>query len=211
MLLKAGALLDFETNPVLNVRVNVNDATVGGPVDAFANLAIAVTNIPETITGTSRADRLVGHNYAETMNGLAGNDTIFGNGGNDRISGGPGADRLTGGPGKDVFVFSKIGNSAPGKSGYVNSGTYSPTSGQGLRDVIADFTHAQDRLDLSAVNANTRWGGNPAFSWLGQGNFHQNHPGGLIYRQYNPAGTANDKTIIYGDINGDARADFQIS
>ena len=25
-----------------------------------------------------------------------------------------------------------------------------------------------------------------------------------------PAGTANDKTIIYGDINGDARADFQI-
>ena len=27
---------------------------------------------------------------------------------------------------------------------------------------------------------------------------------------YNPAGTANDKTIIYGDINGDARADFQI-
>ena len=44
----------------------------------------------------------------------------------------------------------------------------------------------------------------------GQGNFHKNHPGELIYRLYNPAGTANDKTIVYGDVNGDGRADFQI-
>ena len=35
-------------------------------------------------------------------------------------------------------------------------------------------------------------------------------PGQLIERLYDPVGTANDKAIIYGDINGDARVDFQI-
>ena len=34
--------------------------------------------------------------------------------------------------------------------------------------------------------------------------------GGQNERLYDPVGTANEKTIIYGDINGDARADFQI-
>ena len=33
----------------------------------------------------------------------------------------------------------------------------------------------------------------------------------LAYRQFNFSGTANDKAIVYGDVNGDARADFQMS
>ena len=78
------------------------------------------------------------------------------------------------------------------------------------RHRASPFTRGQDRLDLSAIDANIQAGGNQAFSWLGQGNFHRNHPGELIYRLYNPAGTANDKTIVYGDVNGDAQADFQI-
>jgi hypothetical protein len=83
-------------------------------------------------------------------------------------------------------------------------------SGRGLRDIITDFTHGQDKIGLSAIDANTRVAGNQAFSWLGQGNFHNHHPGKLIYRLYNFTGTAYDKTIVYGDVNGDARADFQI-
>ena len=42
LFVKAGARLDFETNPLLNVTVNVNDPTVGGPVDASRSLAIKI-------------------------------------------------------------------------------------------------------------------------------------------------------------------------
>ena len=34
--------------------------------------------------------------------------------------------------------------------------------------------------------------------------------GQLIEKFYNLPGTANDRTIIYGDLTGDAKADFQI-
>ena len=134
---------------------------------------------------------------------------IRGNGGNDRMAGGLGVDVLTGGAGADVFVFTSTSDSAAGQSGIINNGSYSASGGQGLRDVITDFTHGQDRIDLSAIDANSKVAGNQAFSWRGTGNF-TGAPGQLIERIYNPAGTANDKTIIYGDINGDARADFQI-
>ena len=208
--LKAGAKLDFETNPVLDVTVRVNDPGVGGAVDAFKSLAIKITDVIETINGNNNANTLIGTTVGETINGFAGNDRIVGNGGNDRMVGGLGRDIMTGGPGNDFFVFTSIRDSAPGQSGLINNSTYGAQAGQGLRDIITDFTHGQDRIDLSAIDANTRVAGNQAFSWHGTGNFVPGRPGWLIERIYNPAGTANDKTVIYGDVNGDARADFQI-
>ena len=44
-------------------------------------------------------------------------------------------------------------------------------AGQGLRDIITDFTHGQDKIDLSAIDANTRVAGNQAFTWRGTGDF----------------------------------------
>jgi hypothetical protein len=41
--LKAGTVLDYETNPVLDVTVAVDDATVGGTPDSTAVLTIALT------------------------------------------------------------------------------------------------------------------------------------------------------------------------
>jgi len=208
LFLKAGAKLDFETNAKLDVTVNVNDPSIGGAVDAQLSLSIAVRDVIENLTGTPLADRLIGTNNYETINGLGGNDLIYGLGGNDRIIGGLGVDRLTGGAGADMFVFNSILDSGPGQSGLVN-GILRPVSGQGLRDVITDFTHGVDKINLSAIDANLAMAGNQAFTWRGTGNFSR-HSGELIERLYNPAGTVNDKTIIYGDINGDARADFQI-
>ena len=52
--LKAGTVLDYETNPVLDVTVAVDDATVGGSPDSTAALAISVTfvGVPEiTVLG----------------------------------------------------------------------------------------------------------------------------------------------------------------
>jgi len=204
--LKAGALLDYESNPLLDVTVNVDDA---GAPDAQVSLSLAVGDVMEIVNGTAGVNTLNGGNFAEILSGLAGNDTIRGNGGNDRMAGGLGVDILTGGAGADVFVFTSTRDSAAGQSGIINNGSYSASGGQGLRDVITDFTHGQDRIDFSAIDANSKVAGNQAFSWRGTGNF-TGAPGQLIERIYNPAGTANDKTIIYGDINGDARADFQI-
>jgi len=206
---KAGARLDFETNPLLNVTVNVNDPTVGGPVDASRSLAIKIGNMAENLTATRGNDTLIGTNNGETISGLGGNDRIVANGGNDILIGGLGADRLTGGLGRDVFDFNSINDSAPRQSGMVNNASFSPIAGQGLRDIITDFTRGQDKIDLSTIDVNTNVGGNQAFVWRGTGSF-TGAPGQLIERHFNPAGTANDKTIIYGDINGDHRADFQI-
>jgi len=45
--LKAGAVLDYETNPRLDVVVAVDDATVGSTPDATVSLSISVTNVNE--------------------------------------------------------------------------------------------------------------------------------------------------------------------
>lgn len=45
--LKAGTLLDYETNPVLDVTVEVDDAAVGATPDDIAPLSIAVTDVSE--------------------------------------------------------------------------------------------------------------------------------------------------------------------
>jgi Ca2+-binding RTX toxin-like protein len=209
LFLRAGAHLDYETNPVLNVNVNVDDAGVPGSPDGTAAFALNILDIAENITGTPGNDRLTGTNNGETISGLAGNDRIIGLGGNDRIIGGLGVDTMTGGPGNDVFVFTSPHDSAPGISGLLNNGGFSPAVGQSQRDIITDFTHGQDKIDLSGMDANIRVAGNQAFSWRGTGNF-THAPGQLIERIYNPAGTASDRTIIYGDISGDGRADFQI-
>ena len=52
-------------------------------------------------------------------------------------------------------------------------------------------------------------GGDQAFVWRGTSDF-SGKAGQLRYYQENLAGTANDKTIIEGDINGDKIVDFQI-
>jgi hypothetical protein len=48
--LKAGAVLDHETNPVLDVTVAVDDATIGATPDDTADLSILVTNVNEPPT-----------------------------------------------------------------------------------------------------------------------------------------------------------------
>ena len=69
---------------------------------------------------------------------MAGNDTISGGAGADWLVGGAGADRLTGGEGADTFVFMNT----------AEIGT-SPSS----RDVITDFVHLQDKIDLHSIDA----------------------------------------------------------
>jgi Ca2+-binding RTX toxin-like protein len=149
--------------------------------------------------GNASANVLYGSRAANLLSGGAGNDTIYGNAGNDTLRGDAGRDVLVGGAGADTFDFNAI----------TETGTLANT-----RDVITDFTHSatlslSDRIDLSTIDANGALSGNTAFLWKGTAAF-SGVAGQLHYRQENPTGTINDKTIVEGDINGDRIADFHI-
>ncbi len=145
--------------------------------------------------GTNLADALVGDTSPETLSGLAGKDVIFGGRGADILIGGLGADQLVGGPNRDVFDFNSLSETG---------------NTSAARDLIADFSHKIDVIDLSTIDASTVQPGDNAFVWRGTGAFTKSPAGELRYQRFDSAGTANDKTIIYGDTDGDTAAEFQI-
>lgn len=155
----------------------------------------------EQLTGSGYGDSLRGDDAANTLSGLAGNDTLLGRGGNDiliggmgndslnggdgndRLQGDAGADNLTGGAGADTFVFAAVTDSR------TSSG----------RDTITDFVSRLDKIDLRAIDANTRTAGDQAFSYIGASAF-SGRAGQLHFV----------KGVLEGDTNGDRVADFHI-
>ncbi|MFZ4408794.1 MAG: calcium-binding protein [Paracraurococcus sp.] len=83
-------------------------------------------------------DLILGGAGKDFIDGNGGADTLFGGAGDDTIRGAFGADVIAGGPGHDRFVFQRIND----------VGIDSPP-GQGARDVILDFRHGADVIDLS--------------------------------------------------------------
>lgn len=175
-----------------------------------------------TQTGTSRADALVGDSSAETLSGLGGSDVLFGGrgadtldggAGNDKLVGGPGKDKLLGGAGSDLLVGGTGRDVLTGGSGrdIFDFNTLSDTGKTAsTRDVITDFAHGTDVIDLRTIDASTVLKGNNAFVWRGTASFTTSSDGELRYEKLNNPGTANDKTIIFGDTDGDAATEFQI-
>jgi Ca2+-binding RTX toxin-like protein len=141
-----------------------------------------------TITGTAAGNTLNGTASSEEIYGLSGGDIINGGGGDDVIVGGADKDLLTGGAGRDRFVFESAADSKVG-------GT--------TRDFIQDFTHGQDVIDLSAIDANRGTTAYDTFSWIGTSSFS----GAAGQLRYQFVGTY---TVVYADTNGDKVADFEI-
>ena len=162
----------------------------------------------QRIVGTRHKDMLAGNSGHDTMLGLANNDRIFGNAGDDHITGGLGVDRMSGGSGDDTFVVRTIADFGPGYDGPIGNGIYSPARGAGMRDVRTDLQTGHDKLDVSAIDANVDQSGNQAFRFLGLGDMDVK--GSLVFRTFDKAGTASDKPIVYGDIDGNGLADFQL-
>lgn len=134
----------------------------------------------DTVHGTANNDVILGGK---------GDDLLKGNAGNDRIGGQLGADDLYGGAGKDVFVFKSLKDSTVSKAG---------------RDTIFDFDGGKgDRIDLSAIDANSKTNKNESFAFIGSKDF-SGKGAELRYEK-----KASD-TYIYGDVNGDKKADFAI-
>ena len=125
--------------------------------------------------------------------GEAGIDRITGGAKADKMNGGLGMDILAGKGGKDFFDYDLIADSTVGA----------------LRDLIKDFSHAQhDRIDLTDIDANTLLLLDQDFTFRGQQAF--SGAGQIRYVLHNKPGTANDTTSIYGNVNADLAADFQI-
>ncbi|MBK6660543.1 MAG: M10 family metallopeptidase C-terminal domain-containing protein [Proteobacteria bacterium] len=152
-------------------------------------------------TGNATNNALLGNRGANILSGLDGNDKLLGGNGNDKLLGGNGSDtltgaggkdQLTGGAGADLFDFNALTESASATT----------------RDLIRDFLHGTDHIDLSGIDAITG-GSNNAFKFIGRSNF--GHVAGqLHYKLFNESGTSLDHTVVEGDVNGDAVADFQI-
>lgn len=142
--------------------------------------------------------------WIENAIGGAGNDSLTGNargnhlqggGGADTLAGGRGNDRLEGGGGGDVFVFG-----APGDS---HAMAIRSDGKKLVPDTIGDFTSGVDRIDLSGVDAIQGTAQNDAFSFIGAGAFSG------VAGQLR-AVTVGSQIHIYGDTDGDLRADLHI-
>lgn len=136
--------------------------------------------------GTSGADTRSGTNWSETLSGDEGADTLKGFGGIDTVDGGRGRDRLYGGAGGDIFLFET------GDSGKTNA----------KADTIFDMTHADD-IDLHLIDARQTPVDDQAFKFIGTRDF-TGHEGELRYEKL------KSDTYIYGDTDGDKKADFAI-
>ena len=125
------------------------------------------------------------------MTGLGGNDILRASSGNDRVVGGAGVDTQSGGSGSDVFAYAEVSES--------------PDT---ARNSITDFgagtsTTFVDRLDLSAIDADSLTPGDQAFSYMGNAPF--SGTAGQL-RISLGAGAA----VVSGDIDGNMISDISI-
>ncbi|MBX3575576.1 MAG: M10 family metallopeptidase C-terminal domain-containing protein [Rhizobiaceae bacterium] len=177
--------------------IDLNAATVdfsakgGGMLSYAKNVAGGYT----IAKGVSIENAIGGRgNDIITGNALANN--LQGGRGVDKITGGLGPDTLYGGAHRDIFDFNHIRES-----------TMSPSR----RDKIMDFQPRVDDIDLSTIDANGSGRGNGKFAFLAdEGAAFTGVRGQLRWYHEDRPGTARDKTIIVGDINGDKRGDFSI-
>ncbi len=175
---------------------NVENLTLtgSGAIDGTGN------TLKNTIIGASGANVLHGGGEVDTITGLGGADTLYGDDGNDLLDGGDaddilyggnGADRLTGGAGADTFAFTDL-----------DIHRFSAGAALVEKDTIVDLSFAaNDRIDLSAIDANVNLASDQAFTFVagftgvaGQAVLAFN---GLV-------------STLQLDVDGDGRADFRI-
>ena len=155
-----------------------------------------LTLTAQDIQGVNGDNNLTGDATPDFLDGQGGNDTLVGGAGNDTLIGGAGVDKLYGGTGVDYFQFDNV----------ADIGTAA-----GSRDIIADWNDTDDYIDLRLIDANSTTSADDAFKFVAKaGSTFSGVKGELHWVQQNLAGTANDKTLIMGDTNGDKVADFVI-
>lgn len=147
-----------------------------------------------TLTGNAAINGS-GNVLANVLVGNTGANTLVGGAGADIITGGAGRDILTGGLDNDTFVFRTISESG--------------TATRSI-DLITDFVHGQDKIDLSQIDAFTGGTANDTFVWRGTSAFQSTTNGEVRYQLFDNAGTSNDYTQIYLDNDRDTAIESTI-
>jgi Ca2+-binding RTX toxin-like protein len=119
--------------------------------------------------------------------GSSAADTFKGNEHNNLFQGGLGKDTASGGSGRDLYDFNAIADSKVGAS---------------TRDVITDFDHLVDKIDLMGIDADTTVTGNQTFRWVGTAAL--SGPGQLGFF------TSGGNTIIRASNDADAASELEI-
>jgi len=140
----------------------------------------------ENVTGTKYGDYIRGNGKDNILIGKAGSDKIYGGGGADTINGGRKKDDLY--AGKDLSTDTFIFNSVKDMKG-----------GFGL-EKVHQFDLNRDILDFSGIDANVDISGNQAFEYTAGPDRYS------IWAKLTRSGDIK----IFGDNNGDKKADFKL-
>lgn len=111
--------------------------------------SIAHGAVIENAVGGNGNDMLIGNSHANRLDGNGGNDVLHGGAGNDVLHGHAGKDILFGGAGNDVLDGGARDDVLEGGAG---ADRFVFSKGYGL-DVIVDFTHGEDIIDLRGLGA----------------------------------------------------------
>lgn len=133
-------------------------------------------------------DYVYGNQDNDDVGGADGNDWLDGGSGFDVVHGGPGRDTLTGGPDGDLFDYGAVSDSLLGAT---------------RRDLIRDFVRGVDDIDVSAIDANTRIGGDQGFSFIAGSRFSA--PGQIR------SSVSGSQTIVQVSNDADTAAEMEIA
>lgn len=143
------AIFIYDGPTLLGTTTTANDGGWSFATEPVSNTVHVYTAIGIDAggnVGASINEAILGSQSSETLVGGTGNDLINGNGGNDTIVGGLGADTLTGGSDKDNFLYKTIFDSTPEHP-----------------DMITNFVHGADTIDLTNIAGVYGLGRNSAF------------------------------------------------
>lgn len=164
------ALIGGEGNDTLDGGAGADTLTGWTGDDIYVVDSLADTVIEEVGYGTDTIRSLITVTMAANVeilvltgtDGIAGtgnelSNALTGNSGDNTLIGGLGLDTLAGGSGADRFVWSALADSGDTAA---------------LADMVLDFSGAAgDRLDFSALDANSATANNDAFSFIGSAAF----------------------------------------
>jgi Ca2+-binding RTX toxin-like protein len=148
-----------------------------------------------------------GYNTAagdDYLQGNAGDDVLYGDGGNDRMVGGIGNDTLIGGVGGDFLVSNEGADIF--RYTAVEESQNIAINGANQLDQIADFTQGQDKIDLSAIDANPTLDGDQAFTFITDPAHYTGDWTGVVWQTT----AANGIVTLNVSIDGDAAPEMTI-
>lgn len=141
-----------------------------------------------SLTGNSFDQTLLGNAGRNTLRGMGGFDRLEGGAGVDKLAGGAGRDMLFGGTGTDYFVFEAASDSPFGDDA----------------DVIQDW-ESIDRIDLSALDANSNAAGSQALAFVGKIAGSAALAAGKVGYYH-----SGNNTYVVANLDADSPAEFQV-